>query len=135
MKLSLHRKYSKRRTLGLIAYQGKMLAKTLELPKNRCIPEGCYEVIFHYSELRGWYLRLVDNEVPIARFQPLTNGKTIPQNAISPVINITSRAKFSRLAFLKLVENLQEVLVQGDRVWLEIVDDPTFLMINDGVSA
>jgi len=70
--------YTDKQTLGLMYYNGKEVAKTLELadknnaPKISCIPKGTYKVVGRYSQKYGNHFHITD--VPNRSFILIHNG-------------------------------------------------------------
>lgn len=70
--------YTDKQTLGLMYFNGKEVAKTLELadknnaPKISCIPKGSYKVVSRYSQKYGNHFHITD--VPNRSFILIHNG-------------------------------------------------------------
>jgi len=70
--------HTDKQTLGLMYYNGKEVAKTLELadknnaPKISCIPKGSYKVVRRFSQKYGNHFHITD--VPNRSFILIHNG-------------------------------------------------------------
>ena len=132
MKLLLKREYWPNGTNGTISYEGKEIARTIELPwkNNRrnisCIPEGRYELEKRYSERWGWhlYVKGVKNRSLIL-FHPANDALRDLKGCIAPVTDHKGEGKgtFSRNATYAFRDYVFEKIEEGEVVTLEIFSD------------
>ncbi|MFD2201820.1 DUF5675 family protein [Shivajiella indica] len=127
MKLQLIRWYGKKETRALLLKDNKILCKTLEpsltaaYPVPVCIPEGVYTFKLEYGEEIGWYILLIGADQSIkGQMLPLKGGMKTGEYTLSPVTSYRESGRFSKLAFLKLMDRLSEWISQGEEISLEI---------------
>ena len=127
MRLMLIRRYTQRATLGRLYLGNRQLCLVREAPKacfgagTQCLEEGVYELQPEHSESEGWSLRVGESGKVCSRSvrQPLGTGD------ISPVSSYRADGTplFTRLAFLKLVDELGQYWERGEVLELQIVSD------------
>lgn len=130
MKLILQRRYGKKETRGILYRDHKALCRTLEPPAAKiancpCLPEGTYSLQLTYSEAKGWYpVLLCEGRAIKGRIFPLFQGHHYRNMCISPVSTFRETGRFSKLAFLKLLDSIENWLEQGEEIVLEIEEKP-----------
>ncbi|EKB48702.1 DUF5675 family protein [Cecembia lonarensis] len=126
MKLLLLRRYGKKETRGILYRDNRPLCRTLEPPAAKlaqlpCLPEGEYLLQLAYSESKGWYLVLhCPGRAIKGRIFPLFQGHHFRNLCISPVTAYRENGRFSKLAFLKLMDKIEAWTAEGEEISIEI---------------
>ena len=125
MRLLLKRRYTPRQTLGRLYLGSRLLCQTLEPPKacfsteKHCFDEGVYELEPIHNEEKGWSVQIGENG-KIA----CLGSDLLPKNKeLCPVTAFRTDGKptFTRLAFLKLLDELGALWERGEVVELQVV--------------
>lgn len=120
--LVLKRIYLATAVHGVLTYNGKHIAYTIELPwrdntkRVSCIPEGTYLLRKRYSEKFKWHYVLLD--VPnrsCILIHPANHAQKELQGCIAPVTKITGEGKgiLSRKALQVLTDALEPYRKKG----------------------
>lgn len=125
MRLLLKRRYSPRHTLGRLYLGSRLLCQTLEPAKacfsseKQCVEEGIYELEPIHSEEEGWSVQIGGESKIVC-----LGSDFLPKNKeLCPVTSFRSDGKptFTRLAFLKLLDELGALWERGEVVELQVV--------------
>lgn len=129
MKLVITRTYFPSGTNGKLEWEGKLICKTIELPRKNnetrvsCIPEGKYFIKKRYSKKFQWHLE-VEN-VPnrsLILFHPANNAMQELNGCIGPVTQLSGPGLglMSRKAFTRLKALIYKALKNNESVELII---------------
>ncbi|GAB3231231.1 hypothetical protein J0A67_17375 [Algoriphagus aestuariicola] len=125
MRLLLKRRYTPRGTLGRLFLGSRQLCFIREAPKScyspsrHCLEEGVYELEPVHTEAEGWRIRLGDGGWILSKAPDRVpeTGELCPVTAY----RADGTPLFTRLAFLKLLDELEEAWGGGEVVELEVV--------------
>lgn len=127
MKLLLLRRYGKWETRGILYKGNQPLCRTLEPPLTAtkkalpCLPDGDYLLRLAYSERKGWYPVLhCPGRTIKGRILPLIQGHNFRNLCISPVSAYRKNGRFSKLAFLQLLDKIEAWIAEGEEISIEI---------------
>ncbi|MBN7816269.1 hypothetical protein [Algoriphagus pacificus] len=125
MRLLLKRRYTPRGSLGRLYLGQKQLCFIREAPKScydqaiHCLEEGTFELEAAHSEEEGWFIRVGERGLIKAR-----KGESRPGlNELCPVTSYRAdgTSLFTKLAFLKLMDELTPFWERGEILDLQIV--------------
>lgn len=125
MRLLLKRRYTPRGTLGRLFLGTRQLCFIRESPKacyspNRhCLEEGVYELEPVHTEAEGWRIGVGDKGWIRCKLpeQSPASGELCPLSAY----RADGTPLFTRLAFLKLMDELSPIWERGEVLELEVV--------------
>ncbi|SFT46461.1 hypothetical protein SAMN04489724_0862 [Algoriphagus locisalis] len=127
MRLVLHRKYKATSTLGRLLLGQKQLCFTREPPKacfgtgKDCLEDGVYELEPIHSEEKGWEIGIGEK----GKISSYTGDERLESCSIYPVTcyRADGTPMFTKLAFLQLMERLENEWERGKIVELQIVSE------------
>lgn len=125
MRLLLKRRYTPRGTLGRLFSGNRQLCFIREAPKSRyspdlhCLEEGVYELEPVHTEAEGWGIRVGDG----GWIRSVAPEQTPGNRELGPVTAYRADGipLFTRLAFLKLMDELGPVWERGEVIELQVV--------------
>ncbi|MBN3581966.1 hypothetical protein JYB64_06165 [Algoriphagus aestuarii] len=125
MRLLLKRRYTPRGSLGRLYLGPKQLCFIREAPKScydqevHCLEEGTYELEASHLEEEGWFIRVGEKGLIKARTADSRPGL----NELCPVTSYRANGTplFTKLAFLKLLDELSPYWERGEILDLQIV--------------
>jgi hypothetical protein len=128
MRLHLIRKYKQEQTVGRLLSGSKLICMMRESPKDcfngasACLPEGLYTLLPVHTEEKGWMISLGSKGLilPMAGQRNPKSSELIPFTCY----NEEKVPMFSRLAFSKLFESLEEHWANDSEVDLMISSVP-----------
>jgi hypothetical protein len=127
MRLLLRRRHRLRGTRGRLFLGNRQLCYVREAPKSclspdrHCLEEGVYELEPVHTEEEGWRIRLGSSGWILSKSadQHPGNGELCPVTAYRK----DGTPLFTRLAFLKLMDELGPVWERGETVELQVVSE------------
>ncbi len=128
MRLLLRRRYTPRGTPGRLFLGNRQLCFIREAPKScfssgfHCLEEGTYELEPVYTEEEGWRIRVGET----GWIRPGTSGYNPGLGELCPVTSYRADGTplFTRLAFLKLMDELGQVWERGEQIELQVISVP-----------
>lgn len=125
MRLLLRRRYTPRGTPGRLFLGNRQLCFIREAPKScfnpdfHCMEEGVYELEPVHTEEEGWRIRVGEKGWILSK-APDQKPKS---DELCPVTAYTADGTplFTRLAFLKLMDELGPVWERGEVIELQVV--------------
>ncbi|MDF2159439.1 DUF5675 family protein [Algoriphagus sp. CAU 1675] len=125
MRLLLKRSYTPRGTLGRLYLGQRELCLTREAPKRcyseevHCLKEGLYELEPLHEEERGWMVSLGKGGIILPKTSEISPG----QHELCPFTSLRADGTpmFTRLAFMKLFDELNALWERGEIVEMQIV--------------
>lgn len=125
MRLLLKRRYTPRGTPGRLFLGKRQLCFVREAPKScyspeaHCLDEGVYELEPVHTETEGWSIRVGDRGW--IRSKPPDHSPASGELCPVTAYRADGTPLFTRLAFLKLMDELSPFWERGEVVELEIV--------------
>lgn len=125
MRLLLKRRYTPRGTLGRLFLGNRQLCFIREAPKScfnsglHCLEEGIFELVPVHTEAEGWRIRVGDKGWILSKppDRPPGSQELCPVTAY----RADGTPLFTRLAFLKLMDELSPIWERGEVLEMEVV--------------
>lgn len=125
MRLLLKRRYNSRGTPGRLFIGKSQFCFIREAPKScfnsdcHCLEEGVYELEIDHTEENGWRIRVGEKGWILSKSPEMkpASGELCPVTSYSPA----GTPLFTRLAFLKLMDELVPIWERGEVIELQVV--------------